>query len=77
MCLVGTSLGGTVALDFAIKYPEAVDRLVLVAPQGYIDGIGPMASMPRIFSQLGIQVDSYLLGLAFHLDCFPCHLPSA
>jgi pimeloyl-ACP methyl ester carboxylesterase len=30
--LVGCSGGGTVALDFALAYPERVDRLVLVAP---------------------------------------------
>ena len=32
--LVGNSLGGTVTLDFAIRYPEQVDRLVLVDPAG-------------------------------------------
>jgi pimeloyl-ACP methyl ester carboxylesterase len=31
--LLGTSLGGTVAMDFALHYPEAVDKLVLAAPQ--------------------------------------------
>ena len=32
--LVGSSLGGTVTLDFAIRHPEQVDRLVLVDPAG-------------------------------------------
>ncbi len=30
--LVGLSLGGSIAIDFAIAYPERVDKLVLVAP---------------------------------------------
>jgi pimeloyl-ACP methyl ester carboxylesterase len=30
--IVGLSLGGRIAIDFAIAYPERVDRLVLLAP---------------------------------------------
>jgi 3-oxoadipate enol-lactonase len=30
--LVGLSLGGRIAIDFALAYPEMVDRLVLAAP---------------------------------------------
>jgi pimeloyl-ACP methyl ester carboxylesterase len=30
--LIGLSLGGRIAIDFALAYPERVDRLVLVAP---------------------------------------------
>jgi 3-oxoadipate enol-lactonase len=30
--IVGLSLGGRIAIDFALKYPEMVDRLVLAAP---------------------------------------------
>lgn len=33
MAVVGTSLGGAVAIDFAVAHPEAVDKLVLFAPQ--------------------------------------------
>jgi len=55
--LLGTSLGGSVAIDFASEYQrEWVDRLVLVDAQGFIDGIGPMSSMPRFLSVLGVQV---------------------
>ena len=33
MAIVGTSLGGAVAIDFAVAHPEAVAKLVLLAPQ--------------------------------------------
>lgn len=34
VCLVGHSLGGWIAASFALKYPEKVDNLVLIAPEG-------------------------------------------
>jgi len=33
MALVGHSLGGAIALDFALAYPEAVEKLVLLNAQ--------------------------------------------
>ena len=54
--LLGTSLGGSVAIDFAVECSEWVTKLVLVDAQGFIDGIGPMSSMPRFLSELGVQV---------------------
>jgi pimeloyl-ACP methyl ester carboxylesterase len=33
MVLLGTSLGGCVALDFALAHPEAVEKLVLIDSQ--------------------------------------------
>lgn len=54
--LVGTSLGGTVAIDYATSHPEDLARLVLIDAQGFIDGIGPLATMPRFLSQLGVKV---------------------
>ena len=33
--IVGNSLGGSVALDFAFRHPEQIDQLVLVAPAGF------------------------------------------
>ena len=35
--IVGHSMGGMLAMRFAILYPEAVDRLVLVNPLGLVD----------------------------------------
>lgn len=54
--LVGTSLGGTVAIDYAVNHGEDLERLVLIDAQGFIDGIGPLASMPRFLSVLGVKV---------------------
>jgi len=52
MVLGGASLGGGIAIDFAVAHPEAVERLVLINPQAYIDGapkVGPLGP-------LGIQL---------------------
>ena len=46
MVLCGVSLGSAIAVQFALQHPEAVAGLVLSSPQVYVDGIGPMASMP-------------------------------
>ncbi|GAB4817877.1 hypothetical protein N2152v2_004923 [Parachlorella kessleri] len=56
MVLLGTSLGGTVAMDFALHYPEAVDKLVLAAPQGFIDGLGVLPKLPRYLQEVGVKV---------------------
>ncbi len=56
MLLVGTSLGSAVAVHFAREHPEAVAKLVFAGPQVYVDGIGPMSSMPRALAYLGVQV---------------------
>ncbi|EIE21679.1 alpha/beta-hydrolase, partial [Coccomyxa subellipsoidea C-169] len=56
MVLCGVSLGAAIAVEFALQHPEAVAGLVLSSPQVYVDGIGPMSSMPRVLSYLGVQV---------------------
>ena len=56
MLLLGASLGSAAAVDFALAYPEAVAALVLVSPQCYTDGIGPMATLPRPLARLGVAV---------------------
>lgn len=38
--LVGASMGGAAAIDFALQYPQAVDRLVLLDSAGFAKG-GP------------------------------------
>ncbi|GIL63664.1 hypothetical protein Vafri_17694 [Volvox africanus] len=54
--LVGASLGGAKALDFAHTYPELVKGVVLIDGQGFIDGIGKMSTAPRWLLWLGVKV---------------------
>jgi pimeloyl-ACP methyl ester carboxylesterase len=43
--LLGHSLGGAVALEFAVAHPELVRRLVLAAPAGFTPRSWPVASV--------------------------------
>jgi pimeloyl-ACP methyl ester carboxylesterase len=54
MLLVGASLGGAVAIDFALEHPEAVAGLVLIDPQAFVDGLGP--PLPRPLAEAGVWV---------------------
>jgi len=54
--LLGTSLGGAVCLDFSLAHPDMIDKLILVDAQGFIDGVGPLSSLPRILAVLGVRV---------------------
>lgn len=74
MLLLGASLGSAAAVDFALAHPEAVAALVLVSPQCYTDGIGPMATLPRPLARLGVAVrrkvrDACLLAGAYWRAC--------
>ena len=40
MILLGASMGGAVAIDFAITYPEAVQKLILLDSAGFAGGHG-------------------------------------
>ncbi|KAI8534102.1 hypothetical protein RHMOL_Rhmol10G0062400 [Rhododendron molle] len=50
MILVGPSLGGAVAIDFAVNYPEAVKKLVLINPSVYAEGTGLTTKLPRMMA---------------------------
>lgn len=56
MVLCGASLGGAAAIDFATNHPEAVEKLVLVDAQGFIEGLGPMGALPRPIAKVGVNV---------------------
>lgn len=57
MALVGGSLGGAIALDFAMAYPEAVEKLVLIDAQ--VSGAGPslVPQVLRLRPQCAIVVE--------------------
>ncbi len=52
--LVGTSLGGSIALDFSSKYPELIDKLILINS----GGISYKSPPPYIVSKLSYLVVS-------------------
>eukprot|EP01018_Ginkgo_biloba_P014234 Gb_12848 [translate_table: standard] len=54
MVLVGASLGGAAAIDFAVFYPEAVSTLVLIDASVYAKGTGNMARFPKFIAYAGV-----------------------
>jgi 4,5:9,10-diseco-3-hydroxy-5,9,17-trioxoandrosta-1(10),2-diene-4-oate hydrolase len=47
LVLLGNSLGGAVALGYALAYPDEVDRLILMAPGG-VEDLDTYLAMPGI-----------------------------
>ncbi|KAI0561273.1 hydrolase/acyltransferase [Gracilaria domingensis] len=52
LILIGASLGGAIAIDFALSFPDLVQGMVLLSPQAFVDkpsspvmSIGGLASM--------------------------------
>ncbi|KAL0408742.1 UNVERIFIED_CONTAM: hypothetical protein Sradi_1808600 [Sesamum radiatum] len=56
MTLVGPSLGAAVAIDFVIKYPEAVDKLILIDASVYAEGTGNLAKLPKLVAYAGVNL---------------------
>jgi pimeloyl-ACP methyl ester carboxylesterase len=54
--LLGHSLGGAVAVEFAIEYPDLVRRLVLVAPAGFSPRPAPLASLAGTLAEPALAV---------------------
>lgn len=55
-CVAGASLGGAAAIELASANPDVCKGLVLIDAQGFTDGVGPMASLPKPLAQAGVQV---------------------
>ncbi|KAJ6396349.1 hypothetical protein OIU77_021392 [Salix suchowensis] len=64
MILVGPSLGASVAIDFTVHYPEAVEKLVLINPSVYAEGTGHLAKLPELVAYAGV---SFLKSLPLRL----------
>ncbi|GAU45977.1 hypothetical protein TSUD_401170 [Trifolium subterraneum] len=56
MILVGPSLGSAVAIDFAVNYPEAVEKLILIDASVYAEGTGNLATLPRSIAYAGVNL---------------------
>ncbi|KAG6736112.1 hypothetical protein POTOM_061185 [Populus tomentosa] len=56
MILVGPSLGASVAIDFTVHYPEAVEKLVLINPSVYAEGTGHLAKLPESVAYAGVSL---------------------
>lgn len=61
--LVSSSLGGKVAVEFAVRYPELVDRMVLLCPSG-------MGDVERLPLKEGITDAYRLVRSVFHKPKF-------
>ena len=72
--LVGNSLGGWVALDFALAHPDKVDRLVLVDSAGYTPQRtgGPPLTRDRLMAlnPSTIAGEKQLMALVFHNQAY-------
>ncbi|KAF4376012.1 hypothetical protein G4B88_029376 [Cannabis sativa] len=64
MILVGPSLGASVAIDFALHYPEAVKKLVLINASVYAEGNGILSKLPNTIAYAGASL----------LKCLPLRL---
>ncbi|EPS71122.1 hypothetical protein M569_03637, partial [Genlisea aurea] len=56
MTLVGPSLGAAIAIDFAVNYPGAVEKLVLIDASVYAEGTGDLAKLPELAAYAGVYV---------------------
>ncbi|WP_310489830.1 alpha/beta hydrolase [Chamaesiphon sp. VAR_69_metabat_338] len=57
MILVGVSMGGAAAIEFTLKYPEAVDRLILIDSAGFTK---PPATGKFLIQPLGNLATKFL-----------------
>ncbi len=76
MVLVGASMGGAVAIDFALTYPEAVQQLVLIDSAGFSAGpaigkflVPPLGQMATAFLR-NLKVRQNISLKAYHNPSF-------
>ena len=55
-CIAGASLGGAAAIELAAAKQDDCTGLILIDAQGFVDGVGPMASLPKPLAKLGVGV---------------------
>jgi pimeloyl-ACP methyl ester carboxylesterase len=56
VCVAGASLGGAAAIEFGSASPEMVKGAIFIDAQGFVDGVGPMAALPKPLARLGVKV---------------------
>ena len=56
VCIAGASLGGAAAIEFATCDGSPVAGAIMIDAQGFVDGVGPMAMLPKPIAELGVQV---------------------
>eukprot|EP00252_Welwitschia_mirabilis_P009977 TRINITY_DN2297_c0_g1_i2.p1 TRINITY_DN2297_c0_g1~~TRINITY_DN2297_c0_g1_i2.p1 ORF type:complete len:343 (-),score=69.94 TRINITY_DN2297_c0_g1_i2:617-1645(-) len=77
MTLVGASLGGAAAIDFAAFYPEAVSTLMLIGASVYSEGNKRLDNFPKLVAYAGIlllksiPLRLYANNIAFQNMSFP------
>lgn len=55
--VAGASLGGAAAIELAAATSSTTCAgLILIDAQGFVDGVGPMAKLPKPLAQLGVGV---------------------
>lgn len=54
--IAGASLGGAAAIEVASSDDPRCGGLILLDAQGFVDGIGPMASLPVPLAKVGVEV---------------------
>uniref|UniRef100_A0A7S2UEY2 AB hydrolase-1 domain-containing protein n=1 Tax=Attheya septentrionalis TaxID=420275 RepID=A0A7S2UEY2_9STRA len=56
VCVAGASLGGAAAIEFGSASPDMVKGAIFIDAQGFVDGVGPMAALPKPLARLGVKV---------------------
>jgi pimeloyl-ACP methyl ester carboxylesterase len=58
--IVGHSLGGGIAMQFAYQFPQMAERLVLVGSGGLGKEVSPLLRALSVFGRFGLRADPFL-----------------